>query len=47
LRAQQDSLQLEIRASDEPKQVRALRLGVDAGRLAIGPRFGVVQLKQR
>lgn len=49
LRAQQDSLQLVIRASvDEPKQVRALRLGVDAGRLAIGigPRFGVVPLEQ-
>jgi hypothetical protein len=47
LRAQQDSLQLVIRASvDEPKQVRALRLGVDAGRLVIGPRFGVVPLEQ-
>jgi site-specific recombinase XerD len=46
LRAQQDSLQLEIRASvDEPRQARALRLGVDAGRLSLGARFGLVPLE--
>ena len=50
LRSQQEALQLEIRASvDEPRQARALRLGVDAGRLAlltIGPRFALVPLEQ-
>ena len=47
LRSQQEALQLEIRASvDEPQQARALRLGVDAGRLAIRPRFAVVPLEQ-
>ena len=47
LRSQQDSLQLEIRESvDEAKQVRALRLSVDAGRLAIGPRFGLVPIER-
>lgn len=40
LRLHQDSLELAIRESvDEPKQARALRLGVDVGRLAPGPRF--------
>ena len=46
LRLQQEALQLEIRDSvDEPKQARALRLGVDAGRLSIAPRFGLVPLE--
>ena len=47
LRLQQDSLKIAIRESvDEAKQARALRLGVDAGRLAIGPRFGLVPLER-
>lgn len=47
LRLHQDSLELAIRESvDEPKQARALRLGVDVGRLAPGPRFGLVPLEQ-
>ena len=42
-----DALQLQIRTSvDEPTQARALRLGVDAGRLSVGPRFGLVPLEQ-
>ena len=45
--AQEDALQLAIRLSvDEPKQARALRLGVEAGRLAVGARFGLVPLEQ-
>ncbi len=39
---QEDALLLALRASvDEPKQARALRLGVDAGRLSVGARFGL------
>ena len=42
-----DVLQLQIRTSvDEPTQARALRLGVDAVRLSVGPRFGLVPLEQ-
>ena len=47
LRLQQDSLEIAIRESvDEAKQARALRLGVDAGRLAIGAHFGLVPLER-
>ena len=47
LRAQQDALQLEIRASvDEPKRVRELRLGTDAARLVVAPRFALVPLER-
>ncbi len=47
LRSQQEALQLELRASvDEGSQVRALRLGVDPGRLTVGMRFGLVPLEQ-
>ncbi len=44
---QEDALQLAIRSSAvEPKQARALRLGIETGRLTVGPRFGLVPLEQ-
>ncbi len=47
LRLQQEVLQLSVRGEvDEPRQARALRLGLDAGRLILPPRFALVPLEQ-